>query len=115
MTPPVRLCPFCGLPFEVVGGYEKDENEGYFMMKHNSPECPLDCDGQSGTFWNFETADPMVAIYNKRFVEDELMQSLLDAAYNAGKEKGQNLLMQLAEGDLSVMDFNKKVNQKEGR
>jgi hypothetical protein len=40
---------------------------------------------------------------------DSAIQAALEAAYQAGKGDGSHLLMQLADGDLTVGDFNKRV------
>ena len=41
---------------------------------------------------------------------DTLLQQSLEAAYQAGKQDGSSLLLQLASGELSVADFNKQAN-----
>ena len=40
---------------------------------------------------------------------DTAIQAALEAAYQIGKQDGSHLLMQLADGDITIGDFNKQV------
>jgi len=57
----VKLCPFCGKPFEIV--VYQDDGSAFWL--HDSPDCPMHRDG-SGNGWIYENADGLREELNQR-------------------------------------------------